>query len=362
MVARPHVWRRPPEDHRYRSLLEDWAKRMERWAATRIAAARRRSGVPESRQDASPEDDGRPPPDVWTDKELSAALAAVRAELGGGEMPSPPSPSQIRRAIRRQAQRASAHAQRELVEAGATTRLMRLITDQPFDPTDLSVWAIPKPIAIVLGEGEEQLLTTMAGEGADLVGSYADEWRDTLVAQVEETLRKGQRWEQLADVIAARGGVARSKARFLARDQTAKLNGRLTAALHSKAGITSYVWTSSRDGRVRDSHRLADGKVFTWGDGPTDGAPKVGFYGTRSHPGQAGNCRCTARPVLDDLPAEFGGGLPPVDFSRMGRASRSAARDAGARRVRRGQPAPRSVSSGRRLGTSRTTVRGRTRR
>ena len=55
-----------------------------------------------------------------------------------------------------------------------------------------------------------------------------------------------------------------------------------------QAGITDqYVWRTERDARVRRSHRMNDGRVFSWDDEPATG-----------HPGEDYNCRCEAVPYI----------------------------------------------------------------
>lgn len=62
-----------------------------------------------------------------------------------------------------------------------------------------------------------------------------------------------------------------------------------------QAGITDqYVWRTLRDERVRPSHRMNDGRVFSWSDPPATG-----------HPGEDYNCRCEAVPFVADE-TEFG--------------------------------------------------------
>lgn len=55
-----------------------------------------------------------------------------------------------------------------------------------------------------------------------------------------------------------------------------------------QAGITDrYVWRTRRDERVRPSHRMNDGRIFSWSDPPATG-----------HPGDDYNCRCEAVPFV----------------------------------------------------------------
>lgn len=99
------------------------------------------------------------------------------------------------------------------------------------------------------------------------------------------------RVEELADRIQQVLGVTESKAELLARSQTLRLNGQITEAKHRAAGISSFVWTTSSDERVRESHEELDGQTFSYDDPPV-------VDGEAILPGFAPNCRCTAYPVI----------------------------------------------------------------
>lgn len=49
-----------------------------------------------------------------------------------------------------------------------------------------------------------------------------------------------------------------------------------------------YVWRTQRDERVRRSHRMNDGRIFSWATVPATG-----------HPGEGYNCRCEAVPYVE---------------------------------------------------------------
>lgn len=86
-------------------------------------------------------------------------------------------------------------------------------------------------------------------------------------------------------------GITKRRAKLIARDQTAKLNGQINESRQKDLGITDYVWRSSEDARVRTLHRQLNGKTFSWKDPskrPPDGLD----------PGQPINCRCIAQPVV----------------------------------------------------------------
>ena len=58
------------------------------------------------------------------------------------------------------------------------------------------------------------------------------------------------------------------------------------------AGIEEYIWSTTGDERVRDSHRELNGKKFRW-DTPPENSD-----GRACHPGEDYQCRCIGRPVF----------------------------------------------------------------
>lgn len=84
--------------------------------------------------------------------------------------------------------------------------------------------------------------------------------------------------------------VGYSRASLIARDQTAKLGGDINRARQQSLGVTHFRWSTSGDARVRQSHAVLDGQIFSW----AEGAPGVGL------PGEDFQCRCDADPVLED--------------------------------------------------------------
>lgn len=66
----------------------------------------------------------------------------------------------------------------------------------------------------------------------------------------------------------------------------AVLFGFLNRVQQEAMGIDYYVWTTQRDGRVREGHADRDDRIFRWDDPPEGG-----------HPSQDFGCRCYARPL-----------------------------------------------------------------
>lgn len=127
-----------------------------------------------------------------------------------------------------------------------------------------------------------------------LITSIPDRLFGEVRAMVEGAAITGRRPESFARDIEERFGVSESRAKLIARDQVAKYNGQLTAARQQRLGIKSFIWRTSGDERVRESHQAKEGERYEWQDPPHDtGMPGADFQ-----------CRCTAEPVLDDLADE----------------------------------------------------------
>ena len=128
-----------------------------------------------------------------------------------------------------------------------------------------------------------------------LIKSIPSQYLDKIQATVMQAQVKGTLTKDLAKQIKEIGGVTEKRAKLIARDQSAKINATLTRARHEEMGVTQYIWSTSGDERVRDSHAENDGKVFSYDNPPPTG-----------NPGDEINCRCIAVPVLVEtqLPAD----------------------------------------------------------
>ena len=76
--------------------------------------------------------------------------------------------------------------------------------------------------------------------------------------------------------------------RRITRDQTQKLNSQLVELRQQQLGVTDYVWRTSEDERVRETHRDNNGKTFAWASPPPTTGP----------PGNDVQCRCSAEAVI----------------------------------------------------------------
>lgn len=142
--------------------------------------------------------------------------------------------------------------------------------------------------------GLRETLADLRRENVALIESIGTQQLDDVARVVTESVARGTRVEVLARQVQERYGVSDSRARLIARDQTLKANSNLTAERHREAGITEYVWSSSRDERVREMHADLNGSVQKW-----NAPPITSEDGATNHPGSDYQCRCVAIPVLD---------------------------------------------------------------
>lgn len=134
-------------------------------------------------------------------------------------------------------------------------------------------------------------VNAMTTANVQLIKSIHSQYLDKVQNAVTQSLVKGTRNKDLVQQIKDIGKTTEKRAAFIARDQSSKLNAALTQARHEEVGIKKYMWSTSGDERVRESHAEKDGKVFEYANPPAD----------TGHPGHDFNCRCVAIPVLDDV-------------------------------------------------------------
>ena len=108
---------------------------------------------------------------------------------------------------------------------------------------------------------------------------------------IRSEIERGTSAKQITALVQKELDIAKNRAKLIARDQTNKFMGKITELRQKPLGREEYTWSTSRDERVRESHREKDGKTFSWDKPPAD----------TGHPGEDIQCRCVAIPNLDNL-------------------------------------------------------------
>ncbi len=244
-----------------------------------------------------------------TGSDVKAAVAEVNRQIQ--QALGPPGPKRTKKAVESAKTAAAAELDGTLLLQGITklerqigatmsrpklTGLARVTASQIATFTgkqvDGQIAAIASVPTFIASRGAtEAAVTTWVSNNVSLIRTIPERFFDQTRELITESVAIGRRPEVLRKMLEERVDVAGYNARRIARDQTSKLVGQVTRARQQAIGVSRFVWRSSGDERVRDSHAALDGEVFSWATGhPTEGFP-----------GQAIQCRCTADPVIDDV-------------------------------------------------------------
>lgn len=144
-------------------------------------------------------------------------------------------------------------------------------------------------------------LRLFSSQNSQLITKMTNEELERVSGVVERGLADGKTYTDVQKEIKQTFGISDRKAKLIARDQTAKLNGNLTRLRQESVGVSNYTWQTSGDERVRNSHAVLDGLTCRWDDPTVYLDEKSGKWrkrksigGTEVHPREAINCRCEA--------------------------------------------------------------------
>lgn len=142
-------------------------------------------------------------------------------------------------------------------------------------------------------------------QNVELITSIKNDFINDIGSNVFTNYKKGFRHSELINEIRARGNVSYSRAKLIARDQTAKINADFEEERNKKLGFDIYKWKGTGDERERDSHmvlnnmlcKYSDPTVYSDDEGKTWKKRKSigGFIGKC---GEDYQCRCLAIPYI----------------------------------------------------------------
>lgn len=144
------------------------------------------------------------------------------------------------------------------------------------DPTQTELWL-------------DKFMTEKIKDNVSFITNIQDEYTQKIEDIIYDGVKKGSTAKQIRKQLIERIGMTKKRAQFVAVDQTGSILGQMTAKRHQEMGVDKFRWLTSKDERVRDSHRVLEGKVFSY-----DNPPNVGL------PGEDYRCRCVGLPVFDD--------------------------------------------------------------
>lgn len=144
---------------------------------------------------------------------------------------------------------------------------------------------------VVAQDDLDEYLRNAAARNAGLIKSLGADTVKEVERIVLQNQINGGTATNVQKQLIERFGVAKSRAKLIATDQTVKLSSELNAIRQQQGGVKTYEWSTSHDERVRPLHRGLDGNIYEWGKstGAEGGAP----------PGMPVRCRCVALAIVD---------------------------------------------------------------
>lgn len=157
----------------------------------------------------------------------------------------------------------------------------------------------------IRAEGLDQALNIKIAENVALIKSVKDEYKENIGKLLRDNVMNGERPSNIVTQIKDIGNVTKSRAKFIARDQTAKANADITQLRAESLGSKTYIWSSTNDERSRPDHDAMDGKlcrmdnpkVYSDDDGKT-WKNRSEISGVELHPGKDYSCRCVMLPIV----------------------------------------------------------------
>lgn len=187
-------------------------------------------------------------------------------------------------------------AENEMPHSLANLDLSKSLNKIIDDLTDQAMTATAAmQVQFTLTDGMKKKLSEDYTENMKL---YIKDWTETHIKDLRDDVEKnsmeGFRYDKLITSIENRYDVTKSKAKFLARQETSLFMSKFRRERFLDSGAVYYRWSTSKDQRVRLDHKKLDGKIFMFGEPPVVDTST----GRRAEPGEDYGCRCLAIPIV----------------------------------------------------------------
>lgn len=145
----------------------------------------------------------------------------------------------------------------------------------------------------LLGAPTGDIMRQLQADQVRLIKSIPLEAAQRVHLLTAENIITSRRASEVQAEILRTEEVTVNRARLIARTETSRAASNLVQARAQYAGSDGYIWRTSGDSDVRDSHKEMEGKYVRWTTPPT-------LDGMKGHAGCLPNCRCFAEPVFPD--------------------------------------------------------------
>lgn len=149
---------------------------------------------------------------------------------------------------------------------------------------------------LVAKEGLKPQVNALMLETVQWAEKLRDDTLEFFTANTMRAMSLGTPLEQILEEFDTETSKKKNHAKFIARNQIANFNGLTTKIRHQKLGIKEGIWVTSRDERVRECHKVRDGKTFELAKGFYSSCDQKTLF-----PGTDYQCRCTYRAIIPEL-------------------------------------------------------------
>lgn len=140
------------------------------------------------------------------------------------------------------------------------------------------------------------VITASVAENVALIKSIPQQFLDGVQGAVMRSITSGNGLADLEPYIKQQQGVTGRRAKNIALDQTRKAYNVINKARMQGLGMSKFEWIHTGGSQQpRQDHIDMSGNIYSFDDPPVIDQRT----GERGIPGQAPNCRCTMRPILD---------------------------------------------------------------
>lgn len=147
----------------------------------------------------------------------------------------------------------------------------------------------------VLDVDTREILKASIEENVGLIKSIPQKYLQQVQGAVMRSITSQNGMNDLTTFLQKYKEITYRRARFIAADQTRKLNASLSTGRLTKLGVKKFQWVHTASPHPRHLHEQLDGKIFEFANPPViQKDPEV-----RGLPGQLIACRCRALPVFE---------------------------------------------------------------
>lgn len=167
-------------------------------------------------------------------------------------------------------------------------------------------------------------VNSLVYRNSQLITSIAPDLAENIAQYIQKRTTEGVRAAQIVEEIRTKAPqLTESRAQLIARTEVSKAQTALIEARSMEYDMPAYIWQTSRDSRVRDSHKHMQGVVVFWED-PPDPEVLIGKKSTGGpyHAGNIFNDRCYPEPIISIEDLNF-----PIKVFKNGKISRIGKRE-----------------------------------